>query len=1212
MRPKLLEIEGLQSFREIQRIDFDRLGENGLFGIFGPTGSGKSTVLDAITFALFGKVKRADHGTQGIININANNAKVSFTFEILKDNSRKIYRVERNYQRKGKDKEDGIKNSCEPKVTRLIEVTEAGDIPVCDKTREITANIEKLLGLNHDDFTRAVVLPQNSFQEFLLLENSKKRDMLERIFYLEEYGKNLWEKVTRKMDSLRSRISVLSGELKGYADASDEALKKAQEEMEKTALDRKVAEDELKHQETIYNEAKEVWRHVQDLMLLIRKEEELLSNKDAVNNKKIALDKAIKADTLIEIINKTKESTYKLKIVEKDLGEVLNSIPNVIKEKNDAQQKLEAIKIESETEQPNLISRRTRLADALSTKAETEKIKERLNQYNDQEMALKSAITAKSAVYNKEKAGFDTAEKSLDILKKEIKDYLVDPDYRDKIQEGEKLENDVETRKRNVNELKQKIGALNAKVNDLLQKHNYAADVISSLKKDLNNMTSEKLEHESSMPDDWNSIQIFKERISSLQAEYSVLRVKNDELEEMNGKLSVQELSVKELKSKLSSLEERKKICEEHFQRYKLEYDNAVSDMQKNAAYMLSRELEDGKPCPVCGSEQHPSPAAIVEGNDKEELELRVKQSREQLVNSENALSKAKLDVLDYEGQVKFFTDQIEKLRQEQILKKTQYDVEKSKLPDELRHLELNQIQIELGKMNDLSLRKQMDIENWEKKQDDYKARIQEINDRLNENNNSENIILTELKGYRENLNQFNNTLMQQNNELDMKQQQYLDMLREYGVDSLAYELKRLAENDRKANQRQKQIEQTGELLERKRINIEKCKEEIKLLSDQNIKLTAEIISLRGQKDEREAKLKEIAGNSNIEDEIEKIDKRLEKFTELEKQYTEVYKIKENQLNDLEKRHHALESEQAIYLENLKKEQSSLQNSLIAKGFTGADEVESAVISKERQKFLADEINDYDQAGKDISAQKDMVQKKLDGRSITEEGWTKASKSYTDKASYKEECVSKSEIAKNNFNTIRIKHDKWTDLNRTHTELANKYGLFEQIQKLLKAVKGKDNSFIDFIAEERLRYVAAKASEILGVMTKFKYALELGTDNGFVIRDNANGGVHRMVTSLSGGETFLTSLSLALALSEQIQLKGQSPLEFFFLDEGFGTLDNNLLDTVIDSLERLSKKERVIGLISHVPELRNRIMRRLIVDPPTTQGDGSKVRIERA
>ena len=89
-------------------------------------------------------------------------------------------------------------------------------------------------------------------------------------------------------------------------------------------------------------------------------------------------------------------------------------------------------------------------------------------------------------------------------------------------------------------------------------------------------------------------------------------------------------------------------------------------------------------------------------------------------------------------------------------------------------------------------------------------------------------------------------------------------------------------------------------------------------------------------------------------------------------------------------------------------------------------------------------------------------------------------------------------------------------------------------------------------------------------------------------------------------------MSLALALSEQIQLKGQSPLEFFFLDEGFGTLDHELLDTVIDSLERLCNKDRVIGLISHVPELKERIARRLIVEPPALKGEGSRVKVEKA
>ena len=130
-------------------------------------------------------------------------------------------------------------------------------------------------------------------------------------------------------------------------------------------------------------------------------------------------------------------------------------------------------------------------------------------------------------------------------------------------------------------------------------------------------------------------------------------------------------------------------------------------------------------------------------------------------------------------------------------------------------------------------------------------------------------------------------------------------------------------------------------------------------------------------------------------------------------------------------------------------------------------------------------------------------------------------------------------------------------------------------------------------------------------MTQYKFALKLDAESGFIIIDNQNGGVARNVNTLSGGETFLTSLALALALSEQIQLKGQSPLEFFFLDEGFGSLDNDLLDLVIDALERISKRERVIGVISHIPELRQRIAQRVMVKAPKDSGQGSIITIEK-
>lgn len=101
MRPVGLQVAGLQSFREKQTIEFDQLCGGGVFGIFGPTGSGKSSILDAITLALYGKVERAAGGTQGILNHAENELSVSFAFELGAGENLSRYRIERNYKRSG-------------------------------------------------------------------------------------------------------------------------------------------------------------------------------------------------------------------------------------------------------------------------------------------------------------------------------------------------------------------------------------------------------------------------------------------------------------------------------------------------------------------------------------------------------------------------------------------------------------------------------------------------------------------------------------------------------------------------------------------------------------------------------------------------------------------------------------------------------------------------------------------------------------------------------------------------------------------------------------------------------------------------------------------------------------------------------------------------------------------------------------------------------
>ncbi|MFC3524598.1 SbcC/MukB-like Walker B domain-containing protein [Marinococcus halophilus] len=156
----------------------------------------------------------------------------------------------------------------------------------------------------------------------------------------------------------------------------------------------------------------------------------------------------------------------------------------------------------------------------------------------------------------------------------------------------------------------------------------------------------------------------------------------------------------------------------------------------------------------------------------------------------------------------------------------------------------------------------------------------------------------------------------------------------------------------------------------------------------------------------------------------------------------------------------------------------------------------------------------------------------------------------------------------------------------------------------------KGRKFVEFLAEEQLVQVTREASQRLHALTRGRYAIEVNEQNAFVIRDDANGGVYRPVSTLSGGETFLTSLALALSLSTSIQLKGQHPLEFFFLDEGFGTLDQDLLETVMEALENLHGEYLAVGVISHVPDMQQRVPKRLVVTPASPGGSGSTIEME--
>ena len=124
-----------------------------------------------------------------------------------------------------------------------------------------------------------------------------------------------------------------------------------------------------------------------------------------------------------------------------------------------------------------------------------------------------------------------------------------------------------------------------------------------------------------------------------------------------------------------------------------------------------------------------------------------------------------------------------------------------------------------------------------------------------------------------------------------------------------------------------------------------------------------------------------------------------------------------------------------------------------------------------------------------------------------------------------------------------------------------------------------------------LQWLVAGATARLKDLSSGQYSLDMDSRNEFLVIDHRNADEPRPAKTLSGGETFLASLALALSLAEQVAglaAHGSPRLEALFLDEGFGALDPETLDVVAASIDQLGA-ERMVGLVTHVAELANRI-----------------------
>lgn len=278
MIPVKLTIEGLYSYQERQTIDFSELTEAGLFGIFGNVGSGKSSILEAIMYVLYGETERLnskDKRAYNMMNLKSNLSYIEFDFYNFEQ---KLFRATREFKRNSKRFED-VKS---PTVV-FYEQKDNEWIPLNH------SKAEEIIGLSYENFKRTIIIPQGQFKEFIELGAKDRTQMMKEIFGLHRY--DLQDKVAALNSQNLTNLNQLEGRLSGFEEVSEEKIKELEDNLiEQTKVTNQVQEE--------YNQMNESFQRLKalksDFETLKQKKiefEKVSVKKDEMDQRKVEIER---------------------------------------------------------------------------------------------------------------------------------------------------------------------------------------------------------------------------------------------------------------------------------------------------------------------------------------------------------------------------------------------------------------------------------------------------------------------------------------------------------------------------------------------------------------------------------------------------------------------------------------------------------------------------------------------------------------------------------------------------------------------------------------------------------------------------------------------------------------------------------------------------------------------------------------------------------
>ncbi|MCB1176052.1 MAG: AAA family ATPase, partial [Leptospiraceae bacterium] len=258
MIPEKLTIKGIYSYRKEQSIDFTKLTSERLFGIFGKVGSGKSSILEAITFVLYNKSERLSKNDK--INYNMLNLKSKeYLIELIFSHNNQKYKFVASGKRSKKEFEkiDTKRSAYEELEGKWIPIEKSAD---------------EVLGVNYNNFNRTIIIHQGKFQEFLMLPPKDRSSMLKELFFLEKF--DLSEKVKQLFFKTQEGLNIKEGAL-GELGSSEEDIEAIEQKISEKNKESKNVSKTLNDKKEKLNQLEENYKIIQRVDIQRKKIQEL-------------------------------------------------------------------------------------------------------------------------------------------------------------------------------------------------------------------------------------------------------------------------------------------------------------------------------------------------------------------------------------------------------------------------------------------------------------------------------------------------------------------------------------------------------------------------------------------------------------------------------------------------------------------------------------------------------------------------------------------------------------------------------------------------------------------------------------------------------------------------------------------------------------------------------------------------------------------------